>query len=70
MAVRDDGGHMNERRDRSGPPPGLTEEERREWWERQYRKFVWGPGDIVITEKGGPRKRPEGEDDEGTGRDR
>jgi hypothetical protein len=43
-------------------PPGLTEEERREWWERQYRKFVWGPGDIVITKKGGPRKKPEGED--------
>ena len=34
-------------------PPGLTEEERREWWERQRRKFVWGPGDIVITKKGG-----------------
>ncbi len=56
---------MNERRARRGPPPGLTEEERREWWDRQARKFVWGPGDIVITKKGGPRKKPEGEDDEG-----
>ncbi len=55
---------MNERRDRRGPPPGLTEEERREWWERQYRRFVWEPGDTVIT-KGGSRKKPKGEDGEG-----
>ncbi len=52
---------MNERRDRRGRPPGLTEEERREWWERQYRRFVWEPGDTVITRRG---ERPEGEDDE------
>ncbi len=56
---------MNEKRDRKthGPPPDLTEEERREWWERQRRKFVWGPGDVVITREGGG-ERPEGEDDE------
>ncbi len=51
---------MNERRDRSGPPPGLTEEERREWWERQVRKFVWGPGDIVFLPR--REKKPEGDD--------
>lgn len=34
-------------------PPDLTEEERREWWERQRRKWVWGPGDVVITKRGG-----------------
>ncbi len=56
---------MNERRDKRGPPPGLTEEERREWWERQRRKFVWGPGDVRIIRRGGPRKKPEGEDGEG-----
>ena len=43
-------------------PPGLTEEERREWFRRQRSKFVWGPGDIVITTRG-DGKRPE--DDEG-----
>ena len=42
-------------------PPGLTKEERREWWERQRRKFLWGPGDIVILKKGNG-KRPEGEE--------
>ena len=43
-----------------GAPPGLTEEERREWWERQRRKYVWEEGDIVIT-KEGDSKRPEDE---------
>ncbi len=54
---------MNEKRDRKnhGPPPGLTEEGRQEWWERQRRKFVWGPGDVRITEEG-EGKRPEGDD--------
>ncbi len=37
-------------RDRHGPPPGLSEEERRRWW--QWRKFTWLPGDIVITRNG------------------
>ena len=37
-------------RDRHGPPPELSEEERRRWW--QWRKFVWGPNDIVITKRG------------------
>ncbi len=45
-----------------GPPPGLTEEERREWWERQRSKFVWGPGDIVMLGKD-DGKKPEGEDE-------
>lgn len=39
-------------------PPGLTEEERQEWWERQRRKWVWGPGDIVILKRD-YSKRPE-----------
>ncbi len=42
-------------------PSGLTEEERREWWER--RKFVWEPGDVRIIRRAGSEK-PEGEDDE------
>ena len=50
-------------RDRRDPhqhaPPGLTEEERREWWERQRRKWVWEEGDIVITRRG-DGKKPEG----------
>ncbi len=54
---------MSEKRGRHKPPPGLTEEERRKWWENQRRKFVWGPGDVVITREGGG-ERPEGEDDE------
>ena len=29
-------------------PPGLTGEERRKWWERQRRKWVWGPCDILF----------------------
>lgn len=53
-----------DRRDRRGPPPGLTEEERRKWWGRQRRKFVWGPGDIVIAGRGKDSEEPEGEDDE------
>lgn len=55
---------MRRKRDRDpyrGAPPGLTEAERREWWERQRRKWVWEEGDIVITKRGGD-KRPEGED--------
>ncbi len=39
--------------DQYGPPPGLSEEERRRW--QQWRKFVWGPGDIVITKRPGVR---------------
>ena len=42
-------------------PPGFTREERREWWERQRRKWVWGPGDIIITKRG-DGKKPEGDD--------
>ena len=42
-------------------PPDLTEEERREWFRRQARKFVWGPGDVVITKRG-DGKEPKGED--------
>ncbi len=55
---------MNGRRGNHGPPPGLTGEERREWWERQRRKYVWGAGDIKITERG-DGKRPK-EDGAGT----
>ena len=50
-----------DRRGRPKFPPGLTEEERRGWWERQRRKWVWEEGDIVITRRG-DGKRPEGED--------
>ena len=38
-------------RDQHGPSPGLTEEERRRWW--QWRKFTWLPGDIQIIRPGG-----------------
>ena len=41
-------------RDRHGPPPGFTEEERRRWW--QWRKFTWLPGDVVITRTGDGKK--------------
>jgi hypothetical protein len=54
---------MSEKRGRHRPPPGLTEEERREWFRQQARKFVWGPDDIRIIRRGD--KKPEGEDDEG-----
>ncbi len=47
-------------RDRHGPPPGLSEEERRRW--QQWRKFVWMPGDIVITKRPGVNKPEEGAD--------
>ncbi|MDP9484189.1 MAG: hypothetical protein M3Q49_00050 [Actinomycetota bacterium] len=50
-------------RDGHGPPPGLSEEERRRWW--QWRKFIWMEGDIVITSPG-DRKKPR----EGTNGDR
>ncbi len=53
---------MNERRARRGPPPGLTEGERREWFRQQARKFVWGPGDVRIIRRGGSEK-PEGEEE-------
>ncbi len=47
-------------------PPGLTEEERRRWW--QWRKFVWMEGDIVITSPSDRKKHEEtadeGRDDE------
>ena len=36
--------------DRHGLPPGLSEEERRRWW--QWRKFTWLPGDIKIIKPG------------------
>ena len=42
-------------------PPGLTKEERREWFRRQARKFVWGPGEIVIL----PKREEKPKDDEG-----
>ena len=49
-------------KDRKDPyryaPPGLTEEERREWFRRQRNKWVWEEGDIVITRKDGG-KSPE-----------
>ncbi len=47
-------------RDRHGPPPGLTHEERKRW--QQWRKFVWMEGDIVITKRPGDRKTEEGAD--------
>ena len=50
-----------DRRGRPKFPPGLTEQERREWWLRQRRKYVWGPGDVVIT-KPGEGKGPEDDD--------
>ncbi len=37
-------------RDRHGPPPGLSEEELRRW--KQWRKFTWLEGDVVITKRG------------------
>ena len=51
------------RRNKPKPPPDLTKEERREWWLRQARKWVWGPGDIVITRRGDGQKPKE--DDRG-----
>ena len=50
-----------DRRGRPKFPPGLTGEERREWFRRQARKFVWGPDDIVIIKRG-DGKEPEGDD--------
>jgi hypothetical protein len=44
-------------RDRHGPPPGLSEEERRHW--QQWRKFVWMDGDIVILKEGDSKKSGE-----------
>ena len=41
-------------RDRHEPPPGLSEEERRRWW--QWRKFTWLPGDIQIIRTGHGKK--------------
>ena len=56
-------------RDRHGPPPGLSEEERRRW--QQWRKFVWMDGDIVILKEGDGKKPEEeprgGRDDERPG---
>ena len=49
-------------RDRHGPPPGLSEEERRRW--QQARKFVWMDGDIVITKRGDGKKHGEDADGE------
>ena len=51
-----------------GAPPGLTEEERREWWLRQRRKDVWEEGDIVITRRGDGEKPKEGDEGESPGR--
>ena len=57
-------------RDQHGPPPGLSEEERRRW--QQWRKFVWMDGDIVIMKQLGDKKpeesADEGRDDEQPGR--
>ena len=50
-------------RDRHGPPPRLTEEELRRWY--QWRKFTWLPGDIVITKRGDGKKPKRREDEEG-----
>lgn len=49
-------------RDRHEPPPGLTEEELQRW--KQWRKFTWLPGDIVITKRGDGKKPEEGTDGE------
>ena len=57
MSGRD---RRNSGRDPYYPAPlDLTEEERRELWERQRRKFVWRPGDIVILPR--REKKPKGE---------
>ncbi len=45
---------------RHGPPPGLSDEERRPW--QQWRRFVWMEGDVVVIREGDGR-RPE--EDEG-----
>ena len=50
---------MSKKRDKPGPSPGLTEEERREWWKRQRRRWVWEEGDVQII-KEGDGTRPEG----------
>ena len=46
--------------DRHEPPPGLSEEERRRWW--QWRKFTWLPGDIQIIRTGDGKKSGEDAD--------
>ena len=48
--------------DRHEPPPGLSEEELRRW--KQWRKFTWLPGDIVITRTGDGKKLGEGVSEE------
>ena len=55
--IRDDGGDTRRKRNRLKPPPGLAEEERRERWERQRRKWIWEEGDIHITRRGDGKKR-------------
>lgn len=52
-------------REQHGPPPGLSEEERRQW--ERWRRFMWLPGDIVITKQLGDKKTEESADE---GRDR
>ncbi len=53
---------------RHGPPPGLTEEERRDWWEWQRRKWVWEPGDVKITKKGNGKRQDRDEEGASPGR--
>ena len=43
--------------DEHGPQPGLSEEERRRWW--QWRKFTWLPGGAQIVRTGDVKKSGE-----------
>jgi hypothetical protein len=52
--------------DRHGPPPGLSEEERRRWW--RWRRFVWGPGDLRIVKRGDGERAQEDAGGEREGR--
>ena len=49
-----------------GPPPVLTEEERREWLRQQDRKFVRSESNIKVARKGDGTKPGEGANRFGT----